>query len=36
LLTETGNEKENKRYIFLKQLYNGTTLEDAAVYVGMS
>jgi len=36
LLTETDDEKVSKRLIFVKRLYKGATLEDAADDVGMS
>ncbi len=36
LLTETDDEKVSKRLIFVKRLYKGATLEDAAGDVGMS
>ncbi len=36
LLTKTDDEKVSKRLIFVKQLYKGATLEDAADDVGMS
>ncbi len=35
LLTETGNQKVSKRLTFVKRLYKGATLEDAADDVGM-
>ena len=36
LLTETDDEKVSKRLTFVKRLYRGATLEDAADDVGMS
>jgi transposase len=36
LLTQTDDEKVSKRLIFIKRLYKGATLEDAADDVGMS
>ena len=36
LLTETDDEKVSKRLTFVKRLYKGATLEDAADDVGMS
>jgi hypothetical protein len=36
LLTRTDDEKVSKRLIFIKRLYKGATLEDAADDVGMS
>ena len=36
LLTQTDNEKVSKRLTFIKRLYKGATLEDAADDVGMS
>lgn len=36
LLVETDNEKISKRLIFIKQLYKGATLEEAAADVGKS
>jgi hypothetical protein len=36
LLTQTDSEKVSKRLTFVKRLYKGTTLEDAADDVGMS
>ncbi len=36
LLTQTDSEKVSKRLTFVKRLYKGATLEDAADDVGMS
>ncbi len=36
LLSETDDEKVSKRLTFVKRLYKGSTLEDAADDVGMS
>jgi len=36
LLTQTDNEKMSKRLTYIKRLYKGATLEDAADDVGMS
>ena len=36
LLTQTDDEKVSKRLTFIKRLYKGATLEDAADDVGMS
>ena len=36
LLTETNDEKVSKRLTFVKRLYRGATLEDAADDVGIS
>ena len=36
LLTQTDSEKVSKRLTFIKRLYKGATLEDAADDVGMS
>jgi uncharacterized protein YerC len=36
LLTQTDSEKVSKRLNFIKRLYKGATLEDAADDVGMS
>jgi hypothetical protein len=36
LLTETDSEKVSKRLTFIKRLYKGASLEDAADDVGMS
>jgi uncharacterized protein YerC len=36
LLTQTDSEKVSKRLTFLKRLYKGATLTDAADDVGMS
>jgi hypothetical protein len=36
LLTESDDEEVSKLITFVKRLYKGTTLEDAADYVGKS